>query len=276
MESLVSTNWLAEHLGEPDLVVVDSSWHMPAAGRGGRAEYLAAHIPGARFLDIDEVADRSNPAPHMLPSANDFGAAMEQLGIGREDRIVVYDNSPTRNAARGWFTFRHFGAPQVAVLDGGFQKWIAEGRPTQGGEPLPRSASFEAVERDEIVTKRQLLSGLAEPILDARGKARFEGIETEPRPGLAGGHIPGASNLPFGQLYSEDGTFKSPEELRRLFAEAGIDPARPFVASCGSGVTAAALIFAAHLIGHDSGKLYDGSWSEWGADPATPKAVGPA
>ena len=276
MESLVSTQWLAEHLGEPDLVVVDSSWHMPASGRVGRDDYRSAHIPGARFLDIDEVADKSNPAPHMLPTAADFGAAMERLGVGRDDRIIVYDNSPIHTAARGWFTLRHSGAPNVAILDGGFQKWLAEGRPTERGGPAPRPARFEAEERDEVFTKEQILAGPGCALLDARGKGRFEATEPEPRPGLAGGHIPGAKNLPFGLLYNADGTFKSPEELRSLFAEAGVDPAKPFIASCGSGVTAAALVFAAHLIGSDAGKLYDGSWSEWGADPATPKAVGPA
>jgi thiosulfate/3-mercaptopyruvate sulfurtransferase len=277
MESLVSTDWLATHLGEPDLVVVDSSWHMPASGRSGREEYRAAHIPGARFLDIDEVSDRSNPAPHMLPSASEFGAAMERLGIGRDDRIVVYDNSPIRTAARGWFTLRHFGAGQVAIVDGGFQKWLAEGRPTESGEAAHGGAQFHAAERDEVVTKQQLLAGeVRSPLLDARGKGRFEATEPEPRPGMAGGHIPGARNLPFGKLYNEDGTFKALDELRRLFGEAGIDPAQPFVASCGSGVTASSLIFAAHLLGNDEAGLYDGSWSEWGADPATPKAVGPA
>jgi len=277
MESLVSTDWLAEHLGEPDLVVVDSSWHMPASGRSGRDEYLAAHIPGARFLDIDEVSDRSNPAPHMLPTAPEFGAAMERLGIGRDNRIIVYDNSPIRTAARGWFTLRHFGARQVAILDGGFQKWLAEGRPTESGEPAHAGAEFDADERDEVVSKRQLLAGeVHSPLLDARGKGRFEATEPEPRPGMAGGHIPGARNLPFGKLYNEDGTLKSPDELRRRFAEAGIDPSQPFIASCGSGVTASSLVFAAHLLGNDDAGLYDGSWSEWGADPATPKAVGPA
>jgi len=277
MESLVSTDWLAEHLGEPDLVVVDSSWHMPASGRSGRDEYLAAHIPGARFLDIDEVSDRSNPAPHMLPTAPEFGAAMERLGIGRDNRIIVYDNSPIRTAARGWFTLRHFGARQVAILDGGFQKWLAEGRPTESGEPAHAGAAFDADERDEVVSKRQLLAGeVHSPLLDARGKGRFEATEPEPRPGMAGGHIPGARNLPFGKLYNEDGTFKAPDEVRRLFAEAGIDASQPFVASCGSGVTASSLVFAAHLLGNDDAGLYDGSWSEWGADPATPKAVGPA
>jgi thiosulfate/3-mercaptopyruvate sulfurtransferase len=277
MESLVSTDWLAEHLGEPDLVVVDSSWHMPASGRSGRDEYLAAHIPGARFLDIDEVSDRSNPAPHMLPTAPEFGAAMERLGIGRDNRIIVYDNSPIRTAARGWFTLRHFGARQVAILDGGFQKWLAEGRPTESGEPAHAGAEFDADERDEVVSKRQLLAGeVHSPLLDARGKGRFEATEPEPRPGMAGGHIPGARNLPFGKLYNEDGTFKAPDEVRRLFAEAGIDASQPFVASCGSGVTASSLVFAAHLLGNDDAGLYDGSWSEWGADPATPKAVGPA
>jgi thiosulfate/3-mercaptopyruvate sulfurtransferase len=278
MEPLVSTEWLADRLGEPDLIVVDSSWHMPASGRSGRAEYLEAHIPGARFLDIDELSDKSDPAPHMLPGPADFGAAMERLGIGRDERIVVYDNSPVRTAARGWVTLRHFGADKVAILDGGFQKWLAEGRQTESGEPAPRSARFDAAERPgEVVTKRQLLAGdIGSPLLDARGKARFEGTEPDPRPGVEAGHIPGAANLPFGTLYREDGTFRPREEIERLFAEARIDPRRPFVATCGSGVTASSLIFAAHLLGNDAARLYDGSWSEWGADPATPKARGPA
>lgn len=277
MESLVSTEWLAQHLGDPDLSIVDSSWFMPASGRSGREEFLASHIPGARFLDIDEISDRSDPAPHMLPTAAEFGAAMERLGIGRGDRIVVYDNSPTRTAARGWFTFRHFGAPNVAILDGGFQKWLAEGRPTESGQPAPRQARFDANEAPgEVFTKQQILAGVDCALLDARGQSRFEGTEPEPRAGLASGHIPGARNLPFGKLYNDDGTFKSADQLRQLFEEAGIDPARPFIASCGSGVTATSLIFAAQLIGEDSGRLYDGSWTEWGADPATPKAVGPA
>ena len=276
MESLVSTDWLAQHLGESDLVVVDSSWHMPASGRNGRADFLEAHIPGARFLDIDELSDRSNPAPHMLPTAADFGQAMVRLGVGSDDRVVVYDNSPIRTAARGWFMLRHFGARQVAILDGGFQQWLAEGRPTESGEPPHRDARFDAQERDELVTKEQLLAGAAHPWLDARGKGRFEGSEPDPRPGVAPGHAPGARNLPFSALYDENGRFRSPGEIRRLFEQAGVDPSRPFVASCGSGVTANSLIFAAHLLGNDATRLYDGSWSEWGADPATPKAVGPA
>jgi len=276
MDSLVSTDWLARRIGEPDLVIIDSSWFMPSLGRSGRDEYLAAHIPGARFLDIDEVADKSHPAPHMLPGAQQFGEAMERLGVGSDDRIVVYDSSPTRTAARGWFMLRHFGASDVAILDGGFQKWLAEGRPTESGQPAPRRAKFDAIERDEIVTKQQLLAGVELPWVDARGKGRFEGSEPDPRAGVAAGHAPGARNLPFGSLYRGDGTFKPVEELRKLFAEAGIDPTKPFVASCGSGVTANSLIFAAHLIGNDDARLYDGSWSEWGADPATPKVVGPA
>jgi thiosulfate/3-mercaptopyruvate sulfurtransferase len=222
------------------------------------------------------MADKSHPAPHMLPGAAEFGAAMERLGIGSGDRIIVYDNSPIRTAARGWFMLRHFGAGRVAILDGGFQKWVAEGRPTESGEPAAQSAAFDASERDEVVTKQQLLAGIGLPWVDARGKPRFEGTEADPRPGVAAGHAPGARNLPFSSLYNDDGTFKPVEDLRRLFADAGIDPSRPFVASCGSGVTANSLIFAAHLIGNDEARLYDGSWSEWGADPATPKVLGPA
>jgi len=277
MESLVSTQWLAEHLGEPDLVVVDSSWHMPSTGRRGRDEYLQAHIPGARFLDIDAVSDTSSPLPHMLPSAEDFELAMEAIGVGRHDGIVVYDNSPLHSAARGWFTLRHFGARRVAILDGGLQKWVAEGQPTESGEAEPRAASFDAAQRaEEVVTKEQILARPGRALIDARGTPRFEGTEPEPRPELASGHIPGARNIPYSALYNDDGTFRSPDELRALFDKAGADAGQPFVASCGSGVTAAALIFAAHLLGSDAGQLYDGSWTEWGADPEAPKARGPA
>ena len=277
MDDLVSTAWLARNLAQADVVPVDASWFMPTLGRNGREEFLASHIPSARFLDIDAVADTSNPAPHMLPSADDFGRAMEEAGIGRTDRIVVYDNSPTRTAARGWFMFRHFGAERVCLLDGGFQKWVAEGRPTESGEPRPRKARFEAVERKgEVVGLREVRAGLGVPLVDARGRDRFEGTETDPRPGVASGHIPGARNLPFTELYNPDGTLKPPHELRRLFIGAGADPDKPFVASCGSGVTANSLIFAARQLGNRDVRLYDGSWSEWGADPSTPKELGPA
>jgi thiosulfate/3-mercaptopyruvate sulfurtransferase len=277
MDALVSTDWLATELGQPDLRVVDASWHMPASGRSGRAEFEAEHIPGAIFLDIDEVRDIANPAPHMLPAAAEFAAAMEQLGIGNQDRIVVYDNSPIRTAARGWFMLHYFGANNVAILDGGFQKWKAEGRPVESGSALSGGAEFRLAEdRGEIATKHELLGGIREPLVDARGAPRFEGAEADPRPGVEPGHIPGARNLPFGSLYNEDGTFKSRDELKQLFEAAGVDPAKPFTATCGSGVTANSLIFAAHLLGNEQVRLYDGSWSEWGADPATPKALGPA
>ncbi|HSQ98875.1 MAG TPA: 3-mercaptopyruvate sulfurtransferase [Sphingomicrobium sp.] len=277
MEPLVSTQWLAEHLGEPDLVVVDCTWHMPASGRSGRDEYLEAHIPGARFLDIDELSDRDNPSPHMLPSASDFGAAMERLGMGRDERLVVYDNSSLRTAARGWFMLRHFGARSVSILDGGLQKWVTEGRATESGVPPPRHAIFNAQEQQgEVATKQQILAGARCALVDARGKARFEGTEPEPRLGIARGHIPRARNLPFGLLYDDQGCLKPRDELQRLFEQAGVDPLKPFIASCGSGVTASSLIFAAHLLGCEGGRLYDGSWTEWGGDPSTPKASGPA
>ena len=277
MDDLVSTDWLAQNVAQADVVPVDSSWFMPALKRSGREEFLASHIPSARFLDIDAVADTENPTPHMLPTAEAFGRAMEGIGISRTDRIVVYDNSPTRTAARGWFMLRHFGAERVCILDGGFPKWVAEGRPTESGEPRPRPARFEAVERGgEVVSFRQIRAGLGVPLVDARGRGRFEGTEPDPRPGVASGHIPGARNLPFTELYNPDGTMKPPHELRRLFIGAGADPDKPFVASCGSGVTANSLILAARQLGNRDGRLYDGSWSEWGADPSTPKEQGPA
>jgi thiosulfate/3-mercaptopyruvate sulfurtransferase len=276
MDDLVSTQWLADHLGDGDLVIVDSTLFMPGSGRDARAEHLAAHIPGARFLDIEALSDPSQAAPHMLPRPGEFGAAMEALGVGREEHIVVYDNSPLRSAGRGWFMLRHFGAPRVAILDGGFQKWRAEGRPVESGEPAPRPARFEAQEHaGQVVAKADVLAGAGQ-LLDARGAARFAGSEPDPRPGVAAGHIPGSRNLPFASLYAEDGTFRSRDEIGQLFASAGVDPQAPFVASCGSGVTANSLIFAAHLLGNRNTRLYDGSWSEWGADPATPKALGPA
>jgi thiosulfate/3-mercaptopyruvate sulfurtransferase len=276
MDTLVSTEWLARHLSEPDVAIVDSSAFLPTDGRNPNSEFLEAHIPGARFLDINAVADRSNPAPHMLPSAAEFGRAMTELGVGRDERIIVYDNSNLRTAARGWFMFRHFGAERVALLDGGFQKWRAEGRPVESGDALPRKARFDAQVRDgEGVTKDIILAGPGMPILDARGKARFEGTEPDPRPNVGVGHIPGSKNLPFAALYREDGTLKSEEELRAAFEQLSVDPHEPFIASCGSGVTANSLIFAAHRLGGRRGKLYDGSWSEWGADPATPKVTGP-
>jgi thiosulfate/3-mercaptopyruvate sulfurtransferase len=277
MDDLVTTDWLARNLGAGDLAIVDCSFFMPGDRRDPAAEYLAAHIPGARFLDIGAVADRTHPAPHMLPSAAEFGAATVGLGVGRDDRIVVYDNSPLRTAARGWFMLRHFGAERVAILDGGFQKWQREGRPVESGTAIPRKVRFDAVAApDAVVDKAEVASQRELPVFDARGKPRFEGSEPDPRPGIAAGHIPGSRNLHYAALYRDDGTLKSDAALRDKFEAAGVDPDRPFIATCGSGVTANSLIFAARRLGGRGHKLYDGSWSDYGADPATPKETGPA
>jgi len=266
MRDLVTTDDLAGELGAPDLVILDSSLAPPGNPADMRAEFEARHIPGARFLDL--IA---------LKSAPDFAAAMEHLGVGSGDRIIVYDHSPLRSATRGWWLLRDHGAKNVAVLDGGLAKWIAEGRAVESGPATAREASFAAHPSEgRHVTKADILAGLDTPLLDARDRARFAGEASDPRPGIADGHIPGACNLPFGDLYRPDGTFRPVEELRAAFTAAGIDPAQSFAASCGSGMTATSLLFAARLLGNDSARLYEGSWTEWGGDPATPKELGPA
>ncbi|MFL6844568.1 MAG: 3-mercaptopyruvate sulfurtransferase [Allosphingosinicella sp.] len=280
MESLVSTDWLETELGAPDLRIIDATWCLPADHRDPRAEYEAEHIPGAVFLDLEEVSDSSSPLPHMLPSEAKFASRMASLGLGDGQRFVVYDNSPLHTAARAWWMLRSFGAHYVAILDGGMQKWKAEGRPLESGKPRVRHGHFTArLDSEAVVDKAfvgSLIGGGHHELVDARGAARFTGEEAEPRPGMASGHIPGSKNLPQGQLFNADNSWKRGLELRAAFDEAGVDLDKPLITTCGSGVTACVLLFGAQLLGKDDGRLYDGSWSEWGADPDTPKATGAA
>ncbi len=280
MDSLVSTEWLAGELGAPDLKVIDATYHLAESGRDARAEYEAAHIPGAVFFDIGEIADTSSPYPTMLPSEHKFASRMQSLGLGDGSRFVIYDQSPLHSAARAWWMLKGFGAHYVAILDGGLAKWTAEGRPTESGRPQVRHAHFtasldEAAVADKDAVRRAGEAG-SHSIVDARSAARFSGAEAETRPGLAAGHIPGSRNLPQGQLFAADGTWKRGDALRAEFEAAGVDLSRPMLTTCGSGVTAAVLAFGAHLLGKGDVTLYDGSWSEWGADPQTPKATGTA
>jgi thiosulfate/3-mercaptopyruvate sulfurtransferase len=280
MDDLVSTEWLERELGAPDLRVVDGSFFLPADGRDARAEYEAGHIPGAVFLDIEEISDGANPAPHMLPPEHKFASRMQSLGLGDGNRFVVYDNSPYHSGARIWWMLRSFGAHYVAMLDGGLQKWTAEGRPMESGRPQVRHGHFTPMLDHSAVADKELVLSLvgdgSHTIVDARGPGRFAGEEAEPRAGLAAGHIPGSLNLPQGKLFNPDNSWKRGDALRAAFEEAGVDLVKPMVTTCGSGITAAVLLFGAHLLGKDDVKLYDGSWSEWGADPATPKATGRA
>jgi thiosulfate/3-mercaptopyruvate sulfurtransferase len=277
---LVETGWLAANLEAPDLIVIDGSWHLPSAGRNARAEYQAERIPGAVFFDIDEISDEKSLLPHMLPTTVKFSSRMRKLGIGDGARIVVYDNLGIYSAPRVWWMLRAMGKDEVAVLNGGLPKWRAEGHPLEDGPPIRRTERhFTARLNRELVRDREdvataLRTG-AEQVADARSAGRFEGREPEPRAGLRSGHMPRARNVPFSDLVAADGTLRPGDDLRRAFAEKGIDLSRPVITTCGSGVTAAVDLLALATLGHRQVSLYDGSWSEWGADASLPVATGP-
>ena len=268
-KTLVSTDWLAAHLSDPDLRIIDASWHMPATGRDARAEYDAGHIPAARFFDIDAISDKRSALPHMAPPPEMFISRLRAMGVGDGHQVVIYDNSDVRSAFRVWWTFRLMGKTDVAVLDGGLPKWRAEGRALEDMPPVMRDRHITVQRQAGLVrdvTQVAAASKLGDPqIVDARSPERFRGDQPEPRAGLRAGHIPGSRNLPFGRLFNADGTMIGPDAIRAAFADAGIDLSRPVITTCGSGVTAAALSFALERAGHRDHSLYDGSWTEWGS-----------
>lgn len=282
MESLVTTGWLAGALGSDGLVVLDATYTSTIPGsppRNPRADFEAGHIPGARFLDLDTLVDETDPLPSMLPTAERVTARMRELGVGQDTRIVLYDDSPHHVACRAWWVLRMFGI-EASLLDGGLARWKADGRPLETG-PAPIVVQGDFVAGTPVAQVRTLaqmqanVESGAEQVADARSAARFTGDEPDPRPGCGSGHIPGSRNMPSGSFFQPDGTWKKPEALAALFRDAGIDLDRPLVATCGSGITAAIIAFAAHLLSREV-PIYDGSWSEWGAEAATPKALGPA
>ena len=279
-ESLVSTEWLAEHMSAPDVRLVDATWFMPGGDRSARAEYEACHIPGAVFFDIDEIADTDNPLPHMLPSPEKFSSRVRKLGLGDGVRMVVYDaNGGYMAAHRVWWTFRTFGHEGISVLDGGLPKWLDEGRVTEDMPPMPRERHFTATQNNFLVRSRdQVLSNIdskREQVVDARSPGRFNGTDADPRAELPSGHIPGSFNVPFNALVNmqDFATLKSAGDIKAAFEDAGVDVTKPIITTCGSGVTASVLALALHLIGAPDVAVYDGSWTEWASDPTNPVAT---
>jgi thiosulfate/3-mercaptopyruvate sulfurtransferase len=276
---LVSTDWLAAHLDDPGLVVLDASWHMPAENRDARSEYAEQHIPGGLFFDIDAIADHSSGLPHMLPSAQVFATAVRRLGVSQTSTVVAYDAVGVFSAPRAWWSFRANGHEAAFVLDGGLPKWLAEGRPVESGWREPPHGDFKAKLRPGLVrgfeAVRDALASGAEQLVDARAAARFRGEAPEPRAGLRSGHMPGARNLPWSEVVLS-GSLAPPEALQAAFAGAGVDLDKPMAATCGSGLSACILALAAAALGRDAVAVYDGSWTEWATRGGAPIATGPA
>ncbi|MEZ5673829.1 thiosulfate/3-mercaptopyruvate sulfurtransferase [Thalassovita litoralis] len=279
-KTLVSTDWLAAHMKDPDLRILDASMFLPGTGRDAKAEYEAKHIPGARFFDIDEISDQRSELPHMVPPVEKFMSRLRAMGVGDGHQVVVYDSQGVYSAPRVWWLFRLMGQDNIAVLDGGLPKWEAEGREIEDLPPIVRDRHMTVRRQNHMVKDVTQVSSASKlgdyVIVDARSAERFRGEVEEPRAGLRRGHIPSARNVPFTDVLTAQGTMKSPEECRAIFEAAGVDMAKPVIASCGSGVTAAVLCLALERTGKTDHSIYDGSWSEWGAFPTLPVATGEA